>query len=207
MWCGSRTGTAGKGRRPSEMKGAAMGAVLLLLALPAHAQTAPAESDPPAPATPKPESALVRAARDSKAARDAHPSTTPRKVITNADVKRSTGKVVFGGKTVTIGPRKPAAAAAKSGPKAEPAKSSLEKQDAQHHARIAATERVGAAEKKVGDLERSARSLEQAYYDENDANVRDTVLRKRFEQTKRQLDDARQELANARDALTEVDKP
>jgi hypothetical protein len=190
------------------MTGAAMAVVLLMLAIPATAQTAAAENDPP-PQTvsAKPESALVRAARDSKAARDAHPSRTPRKVITNADVKKSTGKVVFGGKTMTIGPRKPVAGGAKSSVKAEPAKSSLENQDAQHHARIAATERVNAAEKKVGDLERSARSLEQAYYDENDANVRDTVLRKRFEQTKRQLDDARRELADARDALTEVDKP
>jgi len=208
MWSGSTTVTAGKGRRPSEMKGAVMAVVLLMLVMPAGAQTVAAESDPPPePAAAKPESALVRVARDSKAARAAHPSKTPRKVITNADVKRSTGKVVFGVKTMTIGPRKPGAAAAKSAPKAEPAKSSLEKQDAQHHARIAATERVGAAEKKVGDLERSARSLEQAYYDENDANVRDTVLRKRFEQTKRQLDDARRELADARDALAEVDKP
>lgn len=185
-----------------------MGVVLLMLAMPAHAQAVPADDvAPPETAAPKPESDLVRAARDGKAARNAHPSKTPRKVITNADVKGSAGKVVFGGRTVTIGPRKPLAAAGKSGAKAEPAKSSLEKQDDQHHARIAATERVSAAEKKVGDLERSARSLEQAYYDENDPNVRDTVLRKRFEQTKRQLDEARRELADARDALTGVDKP
>ncbi|MCU1246314.1 MAG: hypothetical protein JWN02_2224, partial [Acidobacteria bacterium] len=134
-----------------------MGVVLLMLAVLANAQAVPADEVPPTEtAAAKPESDLVRAARDSKNARNAHPSKTPRKVITNADVKGSTGKVVFGGKTMTIGPRKSLAVAAKSGPKVEPAKSSLEKQDAQHHARIAATERVSAAEKKVADLERSA---------------------------------------------------
>jgi|GEM_PF-502799 len=191
------------------MRYTTLGALLLMLATVASAQSVIPESDPPAPPTvraSKPESDLVRAAREGKAARDAHPAKTPRKEITNADVKGSSGKVVFGGKTMTVAARK-RSAGSKPTPKAEPAKTSLETQDAQHHARIAAAERVGAAEKKVGDLERSARSLEQAYYDENDANVRDTVLRKRFEQTKRQLDEARRQLADARDELAAIDKP
>jgi hypothetical protein len=48
--------------------------------------------------------------------------------------------------------------------------------------------------------------VEQSFYDENDANYRDTVIQKRFDQTKRQLDDARTELAEARDVLSGVGK-
>jgi hypothetical protein len=165
----------------------------------AAAQSQPSQSPPdsqPAPTAtvldvpPKTdtESPLVRAARLARANRK-----IPKKVLTNADVKSSKGKLA-----VTSAPPPPSDAA----PKPETDKrTSLEKQDARYHARQAATDRVAADQKKVDSLERDLAALEQSYYEEKDLNRRDSVIQKRFDQTKRQLEDARKDLADARDAL------
>lgn len=134
---------------------------------------------------------MVKAAKDAKEKRK-KPQT---RVITNKDVKKSKGKlIVLEGTT----PAETAKA---------PAPTSLEEQEKRRKARIAAAEVVSTAEKKVAGLERSVGELEQQYYQENDPNYRDEVIRDRFNQAKRQLDEARAELADARDALKKIENP
>lgn len=131
--------------------------------------------------------ALVNAAKDAKAKRK-KPAT---KTITNADVKKSKGKIVV--------------LPAKEEPEAKPAEPGMQqKHDLNLKERVAATERVQAAQKKVDGLQKELDSLEQRYYEENDPNYRDDVIQKRFAQTKKQLQAARQELADARDAMDGV---
>ncbi len=168
------------------------------VAVSAAAQSQPSQTaaEPPpaststvldAPKTEK-ESPLVRAARLGKANRK-----IPTKVLTNADVKKSKGKLA-----VTSPPPLPADAT----PKPETDKRTpLERQDAQYHARNSADERLIADQKKVDSLERDLASIEQSYYEEKDLNRRDDVIQKRYAQAKRQLEDARKQLADARDAL------
>jgi len=138
----------------------------------------------------KNDSALVTASKKSKATKK---STT--KVITNADVKKAKGNLVVlppkakiaGEETTVKDPRSP-----------------LKKQDEQFRERRLAEESLKAAENKVGDLQKELNRIEQSFYDEDDATYRDTVIQKRFEQTRRQLDDAQKELSDARDRLTQL---
>jgi hypothetical protein len=132
------------------------------------------------------DSPLVKAAKATGGPK----KKSTKKVITNKDVKKSTGKLVV----------LPARAAAQepSGPLPQP-KGPLEKQDDQRRVRLVNEARVAAAEKKVADLEKELRRLEEAYYAENDPNYRDATIGERFNQTKRQLETARKELADARD--------
>jgi hypothetical protein len=141
------------------------------------------------PPTTDTESPLVRAARLARANRK-----IPKKVLTNADVKNSKGKLA-----VTSAP--PPATDTAPKPNVDK-RTSLEKQDAQYHTRQALQERVTADQKKVDSLERDLASIEQSYYEEKDLNRRDDVIQKRFSQTKRQLEDARKDLADTRDALS-----
>jgi hypothetical protein len=143
----------------------------------------------------KPEdSPLVKAAKASGGPK----KKTTKKVITNADVKKSKGNLV-------VLPLKPTEAAATA---SQPQKTSLQKQDEQRKASGVASIRVTTAEKKVGELEKELRRIEDAYYAENDPNYRDKTITDRFNQTKKQLDDARKELADARDGEKNVkDKP
>jgi hypothetical protein len=136
----------------------------------------------------KPEdSPLVKAAKASGG-----PKRKPtKKVITNADVKKSKGSLVVLPPKVSEATTTP-----------QPQKTSLQKQDEQRKASGVASIRVTTAEKKVGELEKELRRVEDAYYAENDPNYRDKTIADRFNQTKKQLDDARKELADARDAQT-----
>jgi hypothetical protein len=144
--------------------------------------------------------AAVAVAEDSPLVKAAKASGGPRKkstkkVITNAEVKKSTGKLIVlppkDGAPALAG-QQPAASGAPKGP--------LEKQDDERRLRQATTARVAAAEQKVNDLEKELRRLEDAYYAENDPNYRDSTIERRFNQTKRQLEEARKDLADARDA-------
>ncbi len=159
--------------------------LFLLLAVgaqrPAAGQDAPKKPD---------DSPLVKAAKASGGPK----KKSTKKVITNADVKKSAGKLVV------LPPKEgqPTATAP------DPQKGPLEKQDDARRARDAASLRVTTAQKKVGDLEKELRRLEDAYYAENDPNYRDSTIEQRFNQTKRQLDDARKELADARDAEKKI---
>jgi len=131
------------------------------------------------------DSPLVKAAKASGGPK----KKSTKKVITNADVKKSTGKIAI--RPAKEGPSTPAQTDTKG---------SLEKQDDARHARAAASVRLSAAQKKVDELEKELRRIEDSYYAENDPNYRDSTIQQRFNQTKKQLDDARKELADARDA-------
>ncbi|HEX3581921.1 MAG TPA: hypothetical protein VH087_09190 [Thermoanaerobaculia bacterium] len=169
-------------------------ALALLLLLAQETTTATTTTAPPPKPKPKVESDLVKASRAAKAKKLASPST--KKPITNADLKKAKSKLV------TYEPPAPAAATdttASSAP--ADAKGPLTKDDERYRARKDAEDRVNAATAKTRDLEKELDRVEQSYYNTNDPNDRDTVIAKRFAQTKKQLEDARKELADARDAL------
>ena len=136
--------------------------------------------------------ALVDAAKEAKAKR----KKSSAKVITNADVKKSKGKLI-----IVDTPKAPAGDVAKN------KELTLEEFAALQRARDLAEQRVATAEKTVADLQKEVDRLEQRYYEENDANYRDTVITERFTQVKRQLDEARLDLADARDELNAIEHP
>lgn len=127
---------------------------------------------------PKDTTALVEAAKEAKAKR----KTSTTKVITNADVKKSKGKL-----TVLPGaPEKPRPLDT-VGP--------IAKFEAEKKAKAAADALIAAADQKIADLENELAIIEQAYYDEGDPDVRDRMIRKKFEATKALLEVARAERA------------
>jgi hypothetical protein len=132
------------------------------------------------------DSPLVKAAKANGG-----PKKPTKKVITNADVKKSSGKVT------TLPP------ATSTAPVPAP-KGSIAEQDKLLHDRAAAQKRTDAAQTKVNDLDKELDRLEQAYYAENDPNYRDKTIAERFEQTKKQLESARKDLAEAREALEKL---
>jgi len=132
------------------------------------------------------DSPLVKAAKANGG-----PKKSKSKVITNADVKKSTGKIVT------------TPAATTSAPAAQ-APMTVADQDKLLHDRAAAQKRTDAAQAKVSDLDKELDRLEQAYYAENDPNYRDKTIAERFEQTKKQLESARKDLAEAREALEKL---
>jgi hypothetical protein len=109
---------------------------------------------------------LVDAAKDAKAKRKK--STT--RVLTNADVKKSKGKI--------------ATTANVSGEPVEREPTLIEKHEAARSAERAAAERSAASAKLIATLEKELAAIEQSYYQENDLNYRDTVLVKRFNDVK-----------------------
>jgi membrane-bound lytic murein transglycosylase B len=166
-----------------------MTAVLALLLL--FAQETTTTAPPP------PDSALVKAAHAAKAKKQA----STKKPITNADLKKAKSKLL------THDPAPLAAASATTAPAAATdTRGPIAKDDDQYRARKAGEERVKTAEAKVTELEKELDRVEQSYYNENDPTERDTVIAKRFAQTKRQLEAARKDLADARDALDGVNK-
>jgi hypothetical protein len=132
------------------------------------------------------DSPLVKAAKANGG-----PKKPTKKVITNADVKKSSGKVT------TLPP------ATSTTPAAAP-KGSIAEQDKLLHDRAAAQKRTDTAQTKVNDLDKELDRLEQAYYAENDPNYRDKTIAGRFEETKKQLESARKDLAEAREALEKL---
>jgi hypothetical protein len=164
--------------------------IVLLVAL-LSAWTVPAAEETAKPAQkPKDDSALVDAAKTSKKTRKK--STT--KVLTNADVKKSSGKIV-----VVDRPAPPAVATSSIGP--------ITQHENDRKAQKLAEEIVAAEEKNVAELQAELLRIEQTYYDENDPHYRDEVIQKRFEQTRRQLEEARKSLADARDAANRASTP
>lgn len=127
--------------------------------------------------------ALVDAAKDAKEKRKKSTS----KVITNADVKKSKGKII----ELTEKDLRPVEAKPITGP------TTLEKHDAANKARHEAAARLVTAEKAVADLERELTKIEQSYFEENDPGTRDTVITKRFAETKAKLEKARLERETA----------
>lgn len=131
--------------------------------------------------------ALVEASKDAKSKRKA--STT--KVITNADVKKSKGKVS----------QKPGSTAPAD---VKPEPTLLEKQAAERAARVIAEARLDTAKKVVAELERELAAIEISYYETNDLDHRDKVLAKRFAAVKAKLDEAEKELAAVSSQLSGV---
>jgi hypothetical protein len=134
------------------------------------------------------DSPLVKAAKANGG-----PKKSTKKVITNADVKKSAGKVT--NTPVTTSTAAPVATAAPM---------TIAEQDKLLHDRSAAQKRTDAAQAKVNDLDKELDRLEQAYYAENDPNYRDKTLAGRFEETKKELDAARKDLAEAKEALEKL---
>lgn len=116
---------------------------------------------------------LTTAAKGAKSKRQKSTS----KVITNADVKKSKGKIV---ETPNLSP----APAAK-----EP--TLTEQHEAKKAAEKAANELRVKREQLVADLENELAAIEQQYYEENDLNRRDTEIVKKFNDVKAKLDAAR----------------
>jgi hypothetical protein len=161
------------------------------------ATTEPTTSTAPPTATPAPhpESALVKAAHDAKAKKQA----STKKPITNADLKKAKSKLITH-EPVPIPTDTTASATVTD------TRGPIAKDDEHYRDRKAAEERVKILSAKVSELEKDLDRLEQSYYNENDPNERDTVIFKRFGQTKKQLEGARKELADARDGLDSVNK-
>ncbi|HVE69899.1 MAG TPA: hypothetical protein VNI54_00920 [Thermoanaerobaculia bacterium] len=115
---------------------------------------------------------LVDAAKDAKEKRKK--STT--KVITNADVKKSKGRIATT-PNVTAEPVKP-----------EP--TLMEKHTAAKTAERALAEKRAASDATIAALEKELAAIEQQYYNENDLNRRDTEIVTRFNDVKARLDAA-----------------
>ena len=122
-------------------------------------------------------SALVQASKDAKAKRKG--STT--RVITNDDVKKADKSKVTTRKGEDPAPVTP-----------EP--TLAEKQEAERLARIARDEKLRILNETIAGLEKELARLEQSYYETNDLDYRDTVIVKRFNETRAKLDEARKQL-------------
>jgi len=165
--------------------------ILCLIAAGAFAQE---KTDTTATAPKSNDSPLVRAAKAAGG-----PKRKPKaKVLTNADVKKSKGKLII------LSPKNGSSAAASTAPASK--MGPIEKHDEQLRKEKEAAARVDAAQKTVTELEKELRSLEDEYYAENDPNYRDNTIAPRFNQTKRQLEEARKALADARDAQGKIPK-
>jgi hypothetical protein len=157
-------------------------------------QEATTTSAPPPPAPKPQESDLVKAAHAAKAKKLA----STKKPITNADLKKAKTQLLVH-EPATLTATDTTGTAATSAP--TDTRGPIAKDDDRYRARKTAEEHVNAAAAKVSELEKELDRVEQNYYNTNDPTERDTVIAKRFAQTKRQLEDARKELADARDAL------
>lgn len=122
---------------------------------------------------------LTDAAKAAKAKRTKKSTT---RVITNADVKKTKGKI----QTTSV-PDTPVT----------PEPSMIEKYKAERAAQLAADEKLAATQQRVATLEKELAAIEQSYYEENDLEKRDTTIVKRFNDVKAQLDAARAELPPA----------
>jgi len=123
--------------------------------------------------------ALVEASKAAKAKKK--PSTT--KVITNADVKKSKGKVT-----------ELPASTSKAPAKAKPEPTLLEKQEAERTARLVNEGKRAELEKTIATLEGEVAALETSYYQANDLDYRDRVIAVKFGEAKTKLDAAKKEL-------------
>jgi hypothetical protein len=138
-------------------------------------------------------SKLVDASKEAKPKRKASKS----KVITNEDVKNSKGKII----ELQEKPLPPVEKKKTDGP------TTLQQQDERHRTRLEAEGRVDGAARKVAELEKELEQIEQSYFEEDDPDVRDAVIPKKFTETKRALDQARAALFEAAGELDRITKP
>ena len=128
---------------------------------------------------------LVSAAKDAKGKRK-QPST---KVLTNADVKKSKGKLIVLSSKEVKSPE--------SAKEVDPL-TPLQRHDANHRERLLVDEKLRAAQTRVEELEKELLEVEQRYYEENDPDRRDRIIRVKFEETRKALDEARSTLEAVR---------
>ncbi|HEU4520569.1 MAG TPA: hypothetical protein VFT12_01120 [Thermoanaerobaculia bacterium] len=139
---------------------------------------------------------LVEAAQEAKAKRKGPPV----KVITNADVKNAKGKLI----------ELPAPPDQKDTEKKkkEPGPSALQQHDANYRKRLELDQKVIEAQKKVADLEKELEAVESRYYEENDPDRRDRVIRQQFLETQEALAKAVGELKSLiPESQPEAEKP
>ncbi|MGZ8866875.1 MAG: hypothetical protein ACXW2P_00925 [Thermoanaerobaculia bacterium] len=161
------------------MKRAILGLVLILGA--GGARAIPPATPAAAAAEPKtPTKDLVAAAKEAKGKRK-QPDT---KVITNADVKKSKGKLI-----VLSSKDQPPVDAKEVDPLTP-----LQRHDADYRERILVDEKVREAQARVDELEKELFDIESRYYEENDPDRRDRIIREKFNETKAALDAAKSHL-------------
>ena len=119
--------------------------------------------------------ALVEAAKDGKAKR----KTGGRRVITNADLAKSKGKVIQ---------RKPEDLAP-----LPPVESLIDKHEAQRKAKAKLDEQLRVLDVTIAALEKEVAAIEQAYFEAHDLDYRDKELVAKFTEAKAKLDKARAE--------------
>jgi hypothetical protein len=129
---------------------------------------------------------LVDASKGAKARR----KKSTGKVITNADVKRSKGKIV----QTTLPPL---------AVEEPPPGTMMERHEAAKKVNAEAAARLAAVQQNVAELEKELLALEQQYYEENDLQRRDRVIVPQFNEVRRKLDAARGEL----ESLTPGESP
>ena len=122
--------------------------------------------------------ALVEASKEAKAKKK---SGTTTKVITNADVKKSKGKLS----------QRPGTKA----PEVKPEPTLMEKQAAERTARLAGEAKRADLQTTIAALEKEVAALEASYFAANDLDYRDNVIAKQFAEKKTKLDAARKELS------------
>ena len=132
------------------------------------------------------DSPLVRAAKAARKSREK--TAASQKVITDASVKKSTGRLTV------LSDKNPAGL-----PPAEEAEAILKKAekdraDAALEAAKASRE-AEALEKEIARLDRELASIEEEYYDESDVELREDVSQRDFGKTKADLAAAREKLA------------
>ncbi|HEY0140578.1 MAG TPA: hypothetical protein VGF48_06765 [Thermoanaerobaculia bacterium] len=119
----------------------------------------------------------------SNAAKSKRKKSTSR-VITNADVKKSKGKI-----TENKAPLTPI--------DETPKVSEVEQYETARLVRIAGEEKTAAIDREIVQLEAELVLIERAYFEENDPNVRDGAIVRKFRTTQEKLDAKKKE----RDAL------
>ncbi len=124
--------------------------------------------------------ALVEAAKDAKAKRK---TSGTRKVITNADLAKSKGKVIQ---------RKPEDLAP-----LPPVESLVEKYEAERKAKSLLDAQLKVLDETIAGLEKEVALLERAYFEADDLDLRDKEIVAKFNEVKAKLDAAVAE----RDAL------
>ncbi|HVT05526.1 MAG TPA: hypothetical protein VHL58_19370 [Thermoanaerobaculia bacterium] len=136
------------------------------------------------------DSALVRAARQTKAGKSR--KTKAKVSINNAAVKKSKGKLI---EISSSNPQQPLPVITGD----EVAKLKADQEQRQKSAQKA-NERLEKAKTDVADLEKELSRLEEQYYGSDDPTSRDQIIEPRFNKTKEQLAKAREALNAARDA-------
>lgn len=152
---------------------------LILAAGLAGAAIAVAAEEPKSTATPRAAASpvpqeVIDKARETKAKRKARTS----RALTNADVKKSKGRIVVNQGEAPAVP-----------PATHP--ESLAEYQAALAARQDLERRRNAAQALVRQLERESAAIEQSYYDENDPDFRDRVIAARFAESATKLAAAR----------------